>query len=351
RRPDGSTLVKVLDFGISKVLAPDRQGVSLTRTSTLMGSPLYMSPEQLRSARDVDYRTDIWSLGVILFELLTRSAPFQAETLPQLIASVLSDVPPLSLTELRPEVPPGLVFVVMRCLERDPGRRFANIGELAHALVPYASRHLRYITERLVRPSVLPPPGVRESGPPGVLPSAPPAEAAPGVRTDTAAEVAGTASAWTGSRHGARPSRAVPFLIAGGVAVLALGLVGAFAMLRPRADAGPEATPGAHPASGPPAVAAPSVAVTPAVSTGVIPRVEPSPPAESPASASASVVARPPAPPAHNTPGSSVGRTPEAVPRSQPAPEPAARAEPVAHVAAPAAGAEPKKNPLAVDLK
>lgn len=132
----GSPLVKVLDFGISKTV----EGVesALTRTSTLMGSPLYMSPEQMRSARDVDVRTDVWALGVILFELLSGQAPFHAETLPELCLKVVQD-PPRSLAELRANVPPELVAVVSRCLEKNPAARYANAAELAEALAPFAS--------------------------------------------------------------------------------------------------------------------------------------------------------------------------------------------------------------------
>ena len=84
-RSDGTPLIKVLDFGISKVNVPDTSDAGLTRTTAIMGSPFYMSPEQMRSSKDVDHRTDIWALGVILYELLTGTQPFNGETLPQLV--------------------------------------------------------------------------------------------------------------------------------------------------------------------------------------------------------------------------------------------------------------------------
>ena len=94
RRVDGSPCIKVLDFGISKVTVPGAAPeFGMTKTSTVMGSPLYMSPEQMSSSRDVDLRTDIWALGVILYESLTGRVPFEAETMPQLCGMILQDPP------------------------------------------------------------------------------------------------------------------------------------------------------------------------------------------------------------------------------------------------------------------
>src|SRR5258708_8381308 len=107
RRSDGTPLVKVLDFGISKAMDPDTTGpfsVNLTATSAMMGSPLYMSPEQVRNAKQVDTRADIWSLGVILHELLTGTPLFQPDSLPGICAAIIADdVPPLRT--LRPDPP------------------------------------------------------------------------------------------------------------------------------------------------------------------------------------------------------------------------------------------------------
>ena len=119
---DGKPLVKVLDFGISKQTTMGASGrdLSLTRTSSVMGSPNYMSPEQLRSAKAVDLRTDIWAIGVILYECLTGRVPFEAETVTQLTAMVLQDQP-RPIQELRKDLSLGLTRVISRCLEKDPG--------------------------------------------------------------------------------------------------------------------------------------------------------------------------------------------------------------------------------------
>jgi serine/threonine-protein kinase len=135
-RPDGAPSVKVLDFGISKFLdTPVDQ--DLTGTHTLLGSPNYMSPEQMHSTRDVDARSDIWSLGVILYQLLTRELPFRGRSVTEVVAAVLQGgVRPPS--QLRPEIPPELDRIIFRCLERDPARRFADMGELGRALAPFS---------------------------------------------------------------------------------------------------------------------------------------------------------------------------------------------------------------------
>jgi len=140
-RPDGSSLVKVLDFGISKAINVDDNALeplpSLTATHSLLGSPAYMSPEQIRRPKSVDTRTDIWSLGSILFELLTRDPPFNADSPLALLAAVVSDPLP-SIREKRPDVPPELEAVIAKCLEKKPENRYQTVAELAEALAPFA---------------------------------------------------------------------------------------------------------------------------------------------------------------------------------------------------------------------
>jgi eukaryotic-like serine/threonine-protein kinase len=150
-RPDGTNIVKLLDFGISKVGPAWLQtSDALTNTAAVIGSPRYMSPEQLRSSRDVDLRADIWALGVTLFEVLGGDSPFARGTMPEVCASILKDEPH-SLTGLRPGIPPALEAVIRRCLAKEPDGRYRNVAELAMALRPFGPHGIIDISiERVV---------------------------------------------------------------------------------------------------------------------------------------------------------------------------------------------------------
>jgi eukaryotic-like serine/threonine-protein kinase len=139
--PDGSRRVKVLDFGISKELptGATEQAASLTKTRQMLGSPCYMSPEQMRSSRSVDARSDIWALGALLFRLVIGYPPFNGVTITEIILKVSQSEPPRP-SELRPEIPPEFERIILRCLEKVRGRRFASVTELAQALAPFASQ-------------------------------------------------------------------------------------------------------------------------------------------------------------------------------------------------------------------
>ncbi|HEX6275863.1 MAG TPA: serine/threonine-protein kinase [Polyangiaceae bacterium] len=149
-RADGTPSVKVLDFGISKVTHPgtSQAEAALTHTTTIMGSPLYMSPEQIRATRGVDLRTDIWSLGVILYELLTGEAPFLGQTLPDISVKIAVEPPPPLRTK-RPELSGLLEAVVLKCLEKDRDNRFRTLGEFALALLELAPPRARMSIDRV----------------------------------------------------------------------------------------------------------------------------------------------------------------------------------------------------------
>ncbi|HTU62968.1 MAG TPA: serine/threonine-protein kinase, partial [Polyangiales bacterium] len=129
----GETRIKVLDFGISKLLDSDDGASELTESDAVMGSPLYMSPEQVRASRDVDLRTDIWAVGVVLYELVAGVSPFAGPTAPAVAVNVTFTVP-TPLSTLRAGVTASLEAVVERCLEKEPGARFQSVNELAGAL-------------------------------------------------------------------------------------------------------------------------------------------------------------------------------------------------------------------------
>jgi eukaryotic-like serine/threonine-protein kinase len=134
---DGRPLIKVLDFGLAKRLGSNTD-VSLTATNSVFGSPQYMSPEQMRSAKDVDTRTDIWSLGICLFELLTGRRPFEAEGVAEICAAVLKDPVPRPSSFVT-GIPIDLEETVLRCLEKDLSKRYQTVAELAFALHAYTS--------------------------------------------------------------------------------------------------------------------------------------------------------------------------------------------------------------------
>ena len=124
-------VIKVLDFGISK----DSDGERITTSAAYFGTPYYTAPEQLRAAGAADARSDIWSLGVVLFELLTGRLPFEGGPT-EVIAKVVSEVAPRA-TQFRPDLPRELSRIVDRALQRDPSRRFGSMREMAEALAPF----------------------------------------------------------------------------------------------------------------------------------------------------------------------------------------------------------------------
>jgi serine/threonine-protein kinase len=141
RRADGGPCIKVLDFGISKFSGlGDRSGskMSFTRTAALVGTPFYMSPEQMESSKEVDGRSDVWALGVILFELLTDTVPFGGATLPEVCVKIATHSPP-RIRSIRPDVPEGIEIAILRCLEKNREKRFDSVTDFASALAPFGT--------------------------------------------------------------------------------------------------------------------------------------------------------------------------------------------------------------------
>jgi serine/threonine protein kinase len=219
---DGGTCIKVLDFGISKVADGTSADLSMTKSTTLMGSPLYMSPEQLRSLRSVDARTDIWALGVILFEMLAGAPPFAGASLPDLSVSIIVGTAPL-LRAMRPDAPAKLEAAIARCLEKDPIKRIAGIGELATLLAPFGSSEAEASRENifkaLARPSVSLLAGANAATQSGAH-----------AMVHAATEVAGTEVSWTdpGKTQSRRPPY-VAFVVGG---LVALAVAGSIAVVR-----------------------------------------------------------------------------------------------------------------------
>jgi serine/threonine-protein kinase len=217
---DGRPFVKVLDFGLAKQLGGNGGDVSLTATTAVFGSPQYMSPEQMRSAKDADARSDIWSLGVCLYELLTGRVPFDAAGVAEICAMVLKDpvVPP---SRWAPAIPPELEAVVLKCLEKDPLARYQTVVELGYALEPWSAsegsaRRILHVMEAAQRTEV---------------PTLVHGDAAGAID-----DQAKTMSAWdSGDR--ARTKKLAPAVMAGAIAVMVVfGLVGAGAIVLARSQ-------------------------------------------------------------------------------------------------------------------
>jgi eukaryotic-like serine/threonine-protein kinase len=146
QQAQGMHTIKVLDFGISKIALP-RGKRDLVRTQMALGSPVYMSPEQIRRSDQVDARSDIWAVGCVLFELLTGVTAFDEPSLLELSAAIL-EREPVPLQTLRPDAPEELELIVLKCLAKNADERYQNVAELAVALYPFGPRRARISAER-----------------------------------------------------------------------------------------------------------------------------------------------------------------------------------------------------------
>lgn len=171
KREDGTELVKVLDFGIAKSAA-DSNGHGVTTSRTVLGSPRYMAPEQMQSAKSADARADVWALGTILFELVAGRPAFTGETLAALSVAICAGPVP-DLAAALPSAPPVLVEVVSRCLARSPEDRYSSVAELVLALAPLAPESVAQERARIAAIAGTSPGPSRPSGRPSA-PSGPP---------------------------------------------------------------------------------------------------------------------------------------------------------------------------------
>jgi serine/threonine-protein kinase len=154
----GGWTIKVLDFGISRLEQPGQgsAAASMTGPSAVMGTPLYMSPEQLRDARGVDARSDIWSIGVVLYELVTGVAPFSGASLGEIAVKIATEPPP-PLGFVEPSLASGLEAVLSKCLHKERDQRFASVVELARALQSFGPAGCERLVERVERLAAEPP--------------------------------------------------------------------------------------------------------------------------------------------------------------------------------------------------
>jgi serine/threonine-protein kinase len=308
--------VKLVDFGISKVRTDDPEGRSaqLTRTNSALGTPLYMSPEQARSPRDVDHRTDLYSVGAILYEMLSTRTPYTAESgeYTEILFKIFTTEPE-PLRAVRPDLPEALCAVVHRALTRDRDARYGSAQEMADALAPFADDRSAQILTRLRggRGSRLPSQHFSVPAPAGPMHPATAQSVArsgesgrpPQVATDVGVtrEASGTATA----AGAPKPGRVVLALMG----VVALGLAGtavAVVLLRSHPTALPAAThePAATVAV-PEAPAAPPTAQTPTTALAPLPSAAPL------SSAAVTPSARPSAAPSASTPPKPSGPLPQ----------------------------------------
>jgi hypothetical protein len=237
----GSPLVKVLDFGISKMNPFGESEHEMTRTASMLGSPRFMSPEQMRDPRAVDARSDIWSLGVVLYRLVAGKPPFEADTLGRLLSMVMHENPdPLAAVVDPTLLPLGFSETVHHCLEKDPNNRFSNIAELAYALAPFAMDPMRAraAADRIAAtlsvaqmPRALEMPALAGAGAGfmgGGIPAAGHSQSNPPGANDT-----GTAAPWAGTQGGRLRDPARANLVWAAVALAAtLVAAGVFAWAR-----------------------------------------------------------------------------------------------------------------------
>jgi serine/threonine-protein kinase len=284
--------IKLLDFGIAKMASgPGGQAaMEITKTQEILGTPLYMAPEQMRSMRNADARSDVWSLGVILYRALTGRLPFEGETLTEVCVAVLSDTPPRPST-LRPDLPRGLEAVILGCLEKDPSKRIAGAAELATALAPFVIPTVRAPLQSFAAEQ-----SIVTFGPPPPIPPPPqsaPRLTAPAESTNTTTRVwkpsavesrdqTTSQASWAQTGKGAARSSRIGIRLAVAGALLTLTLIAAIRLLtRHGTEPAPASDLAIAPTSEPvptATLAAPEPTTTPVINVPVAP-VAAAPPA------------------------------------------------------------------------
>lgn len=266
QHPDGSNVLKVLDFGISKASPVMGQIVDGNSTSThmMLGSPLYMAPEQARNAKAVDPRADIWAIGVVLYRLLVGRVPFTGASLAELLMVIAQDEP-TSVRDARPELPGGLEEAIERCLRKRPYERFPSVAELAMTLQPFGGPDAARRVERICRTLAGKPASVST---PQAMAGSPHQSsgtllAGSGVWGEWTESVEAKPAEWAESKRGGRdPSQSRARLLgfsAAGIIAVAVAVGGALAVrLKPPAavEREPPAAIGADNAHAPPVLSA-----------------------------------------------------------------------------------------------
>ncbi|WP_437312395.1 serine/threonine-protein kinase [Sorangium sp. So ce385] len=313
--PDGTRHIKVLDFGISKGQGLDSPAEpGLTSTKQVMGSPGYMSPEQMMAPRTVDGRADVWSFGVLLYTLVTGEPPFQGETVAAVMANILHQPVP-RLRDKRSDAPAMLERIVARCLERDVSARYANVGKLAQALDPLGSSFAKLSTSRIQS-------AIGAASPAGQT-----------LLNSRAAEDSDRLSGASWTHTGFRRRSRRRLLVAAAVAALLASVAGAGVWLVGGVRVAPEAPSSA-------AAGEPDRPGGPALVAGTAAAASPSAPAAASPSASAAAPSAPAASP--SAPAAASAAPPSPAPSAAPAGSAATGARPKAT----AAGAPHRPGPL-----
>jgi serine/threonine protein kinase len=292
---DDEETAKVLDFGIAKIRTggADQNISANTRTGAVLGTPFYMSPEQARGLRDIDHRSDLWSIGVIAFKCVTGRLPFEGESLGDLLVKICT-VPIPVPSQLNPQLPPSFDAWFSRALDRDPNRRFGSAHELAEALAYAAGLSVRQGVPSASVPGYAPPPGTGTAmgglspvpyGAPYTQPhyNATPPPYAPPMNVTSAPYVTSATPSSGGSK--------AAYVFAAFVALIGIGLAGwgGWTFLHARAEASPSEVPTATATTTP---EAPTAVVTPLTTSATT------------ATATASDTSATPAPTAKSTAGS-----------------------------------------------